>query len=640
MRFFSRDSFTLLALVLGFTLLNSCSRFNLTNNKSKLVIAYSREESRLVKELERINKRDKKFRNTSFIEIEYSQLEKLLKSNRIDAYIGTILEKELSESFTRHAIAKDGIIVIVNPRNQLRDISLENLSKIFSKQIDNWQDLGLGAHPIILINKKENALDRMFLETNFNTALEKKQSKNQFEVTKDEEAINLVEQFEHSISYISFSSLNDRVSTISVNHIAPTQINISSGNFPVYKPISVYEGKRLALEADKRDTLRNLLDFLWLEESEDLIKKAGFSPLSRSEIEDLRSKNSPLLIGVSAPLSGPYAELGRAIVNGTKLAVMENNSSKFKEHNKTIELIICDDKAEVSKGLECAKDFIKHKALGVIGHLNSQISIESSKLYSSHNIVQISPGSTHPWLTENKEAQGKVFRTINIDETQAEKIALAISKLQNPKKEKILILHNGTIYGSNLATLIENHLLKQISSLKISSKSFNISDSRYHLHLKENVPDIIVFIGEYGDAAQMLVDLALDNKSDITFFGADGNFSKRFIDLAGLRAEGAYIIGCDLDEKSPKYKTFEKLYKDSFHSEISSFSIYSYDAANILINSIKESQISLKPLPEIISKSKTPSYCGEISFNEKGNPAKARLAVFKVVNAKFVKTSL
>ena len=138
-------------------------------------------------------------------------------------------------------------------------------------------------------------------------------------------------------------------------------------------------------------------------------------------------------------------------------------------------MIICDDKAVVSKGLECAKDFIKHKALGVIGHLNSQISIESSKLYSSHNIVQISPGSTHPWLTENKEAQGKVFRTINIDETQAEKIALAISKLQNPKKEKILILHNGTIYGSNLATLIENHLLKQISSLKISSKSFNIN---------------------------------------------------------------------------------------------------------------------------------------------------------------------
>lgn len=640
MKVFHRKSFTLLLILFSFSLLNACSRFNIDKNKSKLVVAYSKEESPLIKELERINTRDKRFRNTSFIEIEYAQTEKLLKSNRIDAYIGTILDKDLDSSFNKYTIAKNGIIVIVNPRNQLKDISLDNLAKIFSKQIDNWQELGLGEHPIILINKKENALDRMFLESNFNTALEKKQSKNHFEVTNDKEAINLVEQFEHSISYISFSALNDRINTVSVNHIAPTQINISSGNFPVYKPIFIYEGEKLALETAKREALRELLDFLWLEENEELIKSAGLSPLSKNEIEELKSKNSPLLIGVSAPLSGPYAELGRAIVNGTKLAVMQNNNSQFKKHSKTIELIICDDKAELSKGLECAKSFIEHKVLGVIGHLNSQISIEASKLYSSHNIVQISPGSTHPWLTENKEANGKVFRTINIDETQAEKIASAISKLKNPPKEKILILHNGTIYGSNLATLIENHLLKQNLALNISSKSFNVSDTRYHLHLKENIPDTIVFIGEYGDAAQMLVDLALDNKSNISFFGADGNFSKRFIDLAGLRAEGAYIIGCDLDENSSQFKSFEKLYRESFRAELSSFSIYSYDAANILINSIQEFEKSSKPLSDIISASKTPSYCGEISFNEKGNPSKPRLAVFKVLNGKFVKTDL
>ena len=345
---------------------------------------------------------------------------------------------------------------------------------------------------------------------------------------------------------------------------------------------------------------------------------------------------------MSAPLSGPYAELGRAIVNGTKMAVLEANEKKIKNHKK-IEVIVCDDKAEVSKGLDCANIFIKEKAFGVVGHLNSSISIEASKLYVDNNIIQISPGSSHPWLTENEEAQGKVFRTINIDESQAEKIATAVSRLENQKKENILVLHNGTIYGSHLATLIENFIFRYLGKdVTVESKSFNISDSRYHLQLKSNVPDIIIFIGEYADAAQMLVDLALDNKLDITFFGADGNFSKRFIDLAGLRAEDAYIIGCDLDQKSPGYKSFVKRYQELFRSSISSFSIYSYDASRILINSVQllNQNETDRSLSEIISESKTDSYCGEITFNEKGDPNESRLAVFKVKNGKFIKTTL
>ena len=110
----------------------------------------------------------------------------------------------------------------------------------------------------------------------------------------------------------------------------------------------------------------------------------------------------------------------------------------------------------------------------------------------------------------------------------------------------------------------------------------------------------------------MLVDLALDNKSDITFFGADGNFSKRFIDLAGLRAEDAYIIGFDLDQKSPCYKSFVKRYQELFRYSISSFSIYSYDASRILINSVQllNQNETDRSLSEIISESKTDSYCG------------------------------
>ena len=632
---------SIVVLLLSSFFLNACNRFGFINHPLKVNLAYSEEQSSLVKEIIKINERDKRFRNINFIKVKQSKALKLLKTNFIDAYLGSIVDEDSELYLSKNLVAKDGIIIIVNPRNPVKNINSATLSRIFLKSINNWKTLGLENQSIIFINKKNTNQNRLFLESFFKKPAIQN-STNQFEVNNDSEAIDLVQQYEHSISYISFSSITHRVNTIHVDHIAPTQLNISSGRFPIYKPISIYESDKLLTQSNKRSLIEDLLNYLWSADGASAIKSAGFIPLSAAEIEVIKYESLPLILGVSAPLSGPYAELGRAIVNGTKMAVLEANEVKLKNHKK-IELIICDDKAEVSKGLDCANMFIKNKAFGVVGHLNSLISIETSKLYASNNIIQISPGSSHPWLTESEEVKGKVFRTINIDENQAEKIASAISKLKNQKKENILVLHNGTIYGSHLATLIENFIFRYLGKdVIVQSKSFNINDSRYHLRLQTNVPDIIVFIGEYADAAQMLVDLALDNKSNITFFGADGNFSKRFIDLAGLRAEGAYIIGCDLDQTSSSYKSFEKRYQEMFRSSISSFSIYSYDASRILINAaeiLNQSEAD-KSLSEIISESKTDSHCGEISFNEKGDPIQSRLAVFKVKNGKFIKTDL
>ena len=624
-------------------LLNACSRLTVNNQALKVNLAYSEEQAALVREIIKINQRDKRFRNINFIKVEQSKAPKLLKTNAVDAYLGSMLDESSGSYLNKNLIAKDGLVIIVNPRNPLRNIDLDMFSEIFLKGINNWKALGLEDRAIIFINKNNTNENRLFLESFFKKSVTQN-STNQFEVNNDNEAIDLVQQYEHSISYISFSSITNRVNAVHVDHIAPTQLNISSGNFPIYKPISIYESDKLLTQSNKRNLIEDLLNFLWSADAVSVIKSAGFIPLSAAEIEVIKYESLPLILGVSAPLSGTYSELGRAIVNGAKIAVLEANENRLKNH-KRIELMICDDKAELSKGLDCANMFIKNKAFGVVGHLNSLISIEASKLYMENNIVQISPGSSHPWLTETEEAKGKVFRTINIDENQAEKIASAISKLKNQKKERILVLHNGTIYGSHLATLIENFILRYLGKdVALESQSFNVNDSRYHLQLKSSIPDIIVFIGEYADAAQMLVDLALDNKSGITFFGADGNFSKRFIDLAGLKAEGAYVIGCNLDQTSPSYKSFEKRYQELFHSNISSFSIYSYDASRILINSVQilnqnETETG-KSLGELISESKTESYCGEINFNEKGDPQQSRLAVFKVKNGKFIKTNL
>lgn len=625
-------------LFLSLFILSSCNRIQFNNQSSCITILYSKEHQGIIKILENKFAQNNHFK---FDKIDREKSKELLLKNPNSIYIGSIDSLiESDDEINKILIAKDSLIFVVNPINPIRNISKVELYKIFFNSIKNWNKLTDFNQSITIINKDISNEDRQSLASYLQK--DKINTRDyQFEVNSDEEAISLVQKYENALAYISYSSLDNRVKSINIDNISPSKINISSGTFPLYKLINLYYSSNLFNSDKAQEITSELTDYLWSNEFKKELNNIHLVALSEAELQVLKENSKAVKIGVSAPISGPYIDLGKAIINGARLAVREHNKSKgLKE--KAIELIICDDKAEISTAIKCANKFVKEKVVGVIGHLNSQISIETSKIYLNNNIVQISPGSTHPWFTNREEAKGKVFRTIDIDEKQAETIAKAISKLEKEKSKRIAILHNGTIYGSNLATLIENYVLRYLDqNTKIESHSFSVSERHFHKVFKKSTPTLIIFIGEYADAAQMLVDLALDNKSGITFFGADGNFSRRFIDLAGLKAEGSYVVGCNIQNDNGQLDNFIKTYKKSFKSHPGSFSIYSYDAGNILINAINKVNLDKsKQLGEVIQNTEMDTLCGALSFDEKGNPKQTRMAIFKVENAKFIKADL
>lgn len=622
-------------LLLIVFIVSSCS--NTVDNDNSITIAYSELDSKLASLLTQKLKHNSKIK---FQKIEQIKCLDFLHKKPNSMYLGSIDPFITNEDeISKIIFAKDGLVFVVNPSNPIHNLSKEDILKIFLGNMKTWPKLKGAKQPITVIHKAETHPDKQTLlkflqKDNLRTA------QNQFVINSNEEALALVQQYENSISYVSFSSIDNRVKAINLNNIAPTILNISSGNFPLYRVINLYYSSNLYLNEKVQDEINELTEYLWSEDFRHSLNELKLVSLTQAEIQIIKENNKAVKIGVSAPLSGPYTELGRSIVNGARLAVLEQNR-KTNLKAKPLELIICDDKATVASALDCANKFLKEKVVGVIGHLNSHISIEASKIYINNDIIQISPGSTHPWLTSREEAKGKVFRTIDIDEKQAQTIAIAVAKIPKSKKN-IVILHNGTIYGSNLATLIENSLLRNISdTIKIESLKFDVSAKNFHHVFKHNNPNIVIFIGEYADAAQMLVDLALENKSDVTFFGADGNFSKRFIKLAGLRAEGAHVLGCNIDYESDEIYKFEKEYRNNFKHNLSSFSIYSYDASRILINAIvAQNRNKSQSLSSLIQNSVTDSLCGPISFDEFGNPKESRIAIFKVQDGKFIKTEL
>lgn len=330
-------------------------------------------------------------------------------------------------------------------------------------------------------------------------------------------------------------------------------------------------------------------------------------------------------IAIAVPLTGPYRELGNTIVEGVSLAVEEYNS-KQKNPHKTIGTIIIDDGGLVSEGLARADLVIAEQALGVIGHLNSEITIETSTKYSKNKIPIISPASTNPLLTERKESKGYVFRTIGTDRQLAKAAYKYISS--NSSIKQIAILFNDRVYGKSVAEEFSKKVNKNDQIKILVSQSIPVRTSN-HSKTAELVtklkPDLVFFIGEYNDAGYLVKEL---HKIDPTlkFLAAEGAHHQQFIKIAGPLAEGALIIGPEpvSIELSNKYQT-------RFKKEPSGYVGSSYDAAKILIEAIDKSSFNgtnSQEVANVVSKNKV--------FNPNGDLLKPDFVIYEVKNSKFV----
>jgi len=65
-----------------------------------------------------------------------------------------------------HVIARDAIAVIVNPENPVNELTLQQISDIYSGKINNWKEIGGDDRPIVRLSRETNSGTHVyFLET-------------------------------------------------------------------------------------------------------------------------------------------------------------------------------------------------------------------------------------------------------------------------------------------------------------------------------------------------------------------------------------------------------------------------------------------------------------------------------------------
>ena len=343
-------------------------------------------------------------------------------------------------------------------------------------------------------------------------------------------------------------------------------------------------------------------------------------------------------IAVVAPQSGPYSYLGESIVNGAELAVEEANENGGIDRKKIV-LVKEDDGGLVGEGAFFAYRLTRTEmVLGVIGHLNSDISIPASEFYARAMIPEISPGSTNPYFTEREATMGYVFRTIGRDDTQGELLANYVLK---KGFARVAILYNDRAYGKILAGEFAKSLKNSTTSkikpqivfynmIEVGRKDYGALISQ----LSSYNPDIVFLAGEQDDAGNLVRDFPKYGLGMTMLIGGDGIDNEEFIKIGGKNTEGSVVIS-----PSPiADKSFIDKYITRFKKIPLGYAANSYDATNILISAIRKVKVQdgEKIAKEVASTMNFKGVSGLVSFNENGDLISPGFVLSRVEDGKFI----
>ncbi len=184
------------------------------------------------------------------------------------------LKDEEKNGLTSTTVAIDGIAMIVNTANEVSDLSLDQIAKIYTGEITNWKDVGGADQEIVVIGREAGSGTRDGFESITGTSDKCQMDQ---ELTSTGAVIQAVGANEAAIGYASLAAVDDTIKTLTVEGAAPSEETVLDGTYKIQRNFNMItnDSKELSPAAQA------FLDFATSLEAASLIEAAGAVPVSK-----------------------------------------------------------------------------------------------------------------------------------------------------------------------------------------------------------------------------------------------------------------------------------------------------------------------------------------------------------------------
>jgi branched-chain amino acid transport system substrate-binding protein len=333
-------------------------------------------------------------------------------------------------------------------------------------------------------------------------------------------------------------------------------------------------------------------------------------------------------IGVAGPITGPNAATGAQMKNGADQAAADINKAGGVLGQK-ITVEYGDDVSDPKQGVSVANDFAADGVKFVVGDYNSGVTIPSSEVYQENGILEITPASTNPQVTER--GMWNIFRVCGRDDQQGKVAGDYI--LKHFKGKRIAFVNDKTTYGKGLA----DETLKTIKAGGMDSvlyEGINTGEKDYSAlvsKIKQSRADLVYFGGLYTEAG-LIVRQMRDQGVTAPLMGGDGITSDEFASVGGPGVVGTLMTYGPDPRNRPEAKAAVAEFRAK-HFEPEAYTLYSYAAVQIIAQAATAAN-SLDPkkvADKMHSGMNFKTVIGNIAYDKKGDITRLDYVVYRWV---------
>jgi branched-chain amino acid transport system substrate-binding protein len=343
-----------------------------------------------------------------------------------------------------------------------------------------------------------------------------------------------------------------------------------------------------------------------------------------------------ITIAVIGPMTGSNASFGEQMKRGAQMATDDLNA-KGGVIGKKIKLMIEDDACDPKQAVTAANKAADAKVAAVIGHFCSGSSIPASEVYARKNIIQITPASTNPKLTDDadKKKWKNVHRVCGRDDAQGEVAGKWLA--QNFKGKKVAILHDNTPYGKGLADETRKNMEK--AGLKAATyEAYKPGEKDYTAlvgKLKAGGMDA-VYVGGYDPEAALMIRQAHEMGYKPQLISGDALVTDNFWKVSGPAGEGVLMtFSPDPRNIASAKDVVGKFKAQNYDPE--GYTLYTYAAIQVWAQAVTQAKDTsvAKVAPVLRSGKPFDTVIGKIALDSKGDVKNPEYVFYKWSNGKY-----
>jgi phosphate transport system substrate-binding protein len=182
-------------------------------------------------------------------------------------------------------VARDGLAVVVNPKNPVNKLTIGQLALIFMGKITNWKDVGGEDATIVILSREVNSGTHVYFKEhvlrNNDPASTEEFAPGALMMSSSQAIADEVAGNSSAIGYYGMGYVSAKQKPVLIardaasEYEAPTIENVVNGKYPISRPLFLYTN------GQPQGLVKKCIDFCLSSEGQDIVMKTDFVPVKQ-----------------------------------------------------------------------------------------------------------------------------------------------------------------------------------------------------------------------------------------------------------------------------------------------------------------------------------------------------------------------